>query len=76
MRARGSLSSRFPEEAHYDAQLPAEALCIEALPLLEAKSVRFPFGRPALPLDGRVLSFSRAAVTPIELSTSAPHRHI
>ena len=70
-----SLSSRFPEEAHY-AQRPAEALCAEALPLLEAQSVRFPFGRPAVPLDGRVLSFSRAAVTPIELSASAPHRHI
>ena len=59
---------------------PAEALCTEALPLLEAQSVRFPFGRPAVSLDGRALSFSRAAVTPIELSASAavsaPHRHI
>ena len=68
--------SAIPEEAHY-AQRPAEALCCtEALPLLEARFVRFPFGRPAVPSDGRVLSFSRAAVTPIELSTSAPHRHI
>ena len=66
---------RFPGEAHY-AQRPAEALCTEALPLLGALSVRIPFGRPAVPSDGRVLSFSRAAVTPIGLSTSAPHRHI
>ena len=44
--------------------------------IVEAQSVRFTFGRPAVPLDGRALSFSRAAVTPIKLSASAPHRHI
>ena len=58
------------------AQLPADALRTEALPFLEAQSVRFPFDRPAIPSNGRALSFFRAGVTPIELSTSAPHCHI
>ena len=54
MRARDSLPPQFPGEAHY-AQLHTEALCTEALPLLGAQSVRFSFGRPADPLDGRAL---------------------
>ena len=74
-RARGSPFARFPEEAH-SAQRTADALCTEAQPLLKAQSVRFPFDRPAVPSNGRALSFFRAGVTPIEPSESAPHLYI
>ena len=64
MRARSSPFPRLPEEAH-STQRTAEMLRTEALPLLKAQSVRFSFDRPAVPSNGRALSFFRAGVTPM-----------
>ena len=74
-RARGSPVPRFPEEAH-GAQRTADALRTEALSILKAHPVRFPFDRPAVPSNGRAMSFLRAGMAPIEPSESAPHHRV